>query len=174
MSQKLQNSLLEAGIIPAGSVKEMEQWQAVPNGSAEKIGEFSPQKVQGLREEIELQSLPTLRETVLDVDKIMAKGRPVTLLVEGSAKTIDVTAGVDIMQRYIVPIPQDSGTYQYVTQFMRTHAIIHDESLESPRDVRRITEISVLYSTVEEGASIPTHWFCVTRSQGEESIVRGR
>jgi hypothetical protein len=174
MSEKLQDKMLGAGIIPTGAVREMEHWGIVKKGASKRVGEFDPAKVKALKEEIELQALPTLRETVLDVDKFMDKGREVMLGHEEINGVMRVKAGIDIMKRYIFPIPRDPEEYKRIAIFMHPLAIIHDEHLEQPRDVRQITEISVLYSTVDQGKSVPTHWFCVTTAKGEETILRGR
>jgi hypothetical protein len=151
----------------------MEQWQQVPEGSADKVGEFTPEKIHALKEDLELQDLPTLRETHLDVDKIMEDGRPV-LLVHGGYSVNGVTAGVDVLKRYIFAIPTTEAEYNLVSILMRPLTQIVDDSLEPPLNHRVITEISVLYSTVREGESLPTHWFCVTEARGEESVLRAR
>lgn len=173
MDKKLQGKLLDAGIVPRNAVQQMEQWQTVPKGSADKVGEFTPEKIAALREELEIQTLPTLRETVLDVDKIMKAGRPVNLGHSGLVVN-GVTAGVDVMKRYIFQIPNKQDWYDMLSVLMRPLTTLVDESLPPPRNHRTITEVSVLYATVEEGESIPTHWFCVTEARGEESILRAR
>lgn len=173
MDKKLQEKLLDAGILPKNAVQQMEQWQNVPAGSSEKIGKFSPDKVKALKEELELHSLPTLRETVLDVDKVMEKGHQVTLSHEGVYK-MSILAGVDILKRYIFEIPRNPEEYKQISALMRPLSVIIDDELPEPLNRRVITEISVLYSTVRQGASVPTHWFCVTESRGEESVIRGR
>jgi hypothetical protein len=173
MSEKLQDKLLEAGIIPENAVRQMEQWQQVPEGSAEKIGEFDPSKVKALKEDLELQGLPTLRETVLDVDKIMENGRPVGL--SHSGLTVNgVTAGVDVLKRYIFAIPRTQEEYNTVSVMMRPLTQLTDDSLEAPLNKRMITSVSVLYETIAEGQSVPTHWFCETEARGEESILKAR
>lgn len=174
MSEKLQDKLLEAGIIPENAVKQMEQWQQVPEGSAEKIGAFDPAKIKALREDLELQGLPTLRETVLDVDKIMEKGRPVNLSHSGGLTVNGVTAGVDVLKRYIFAIPRTQEAYNMISVMMRPLTQLTDDSLEPPLNKRMITAVSVLYSTVAEGQSVPTHWFCETEARGEGSILRAR
>lgn len=173
MNKKLQDKLLDAGILPENAVRQMEQWQNVPQGSAEKIGKFDPKKVEALKEELELHQLPTLRETVLDVDKIMDKGRSVVLSHEG-VYSLTRRAGVDVLKRYIFEIPRNHEEYKQVSALMRPLSVIVDDELPAPLNRRVVTEISVLYSTVKEGHAVPTHWFCVTESRGEGSIVRGR
>ena len=181
MDQKLRNRILDAGIVPPASVKEMEQWQGVPQGSADKIGSFSPEKVDRMREDLELRGLPTLHETVLDVDKIMEKsGRMVRLFNAHDLGYGDKVgyvwghAGVDILKRYIFKIPEDAEVYKSLSSRICQMSIIRDDSLEDPLNIRTITEVSVLYSTIEEGQSIPTHWFCVTESAGEGNILRAK
>jgi hypothetical protein len=172
MDEKLQNKLLDAGILPQNAVKQMEQWQSVPEGSAAKVGEFSEEKIAKLREEMELQELPTLKETVLDVDKYMKEGREVRLSHSGLGIT-GVIAGVDALKRYIFAIPRDRKEYDLVSVFMRPLTRLEDGSLEPPLNQRVVTAVSVLYATVEKGASVPTHWFCETAADGE-SLVRAR
>jgi hypothetical protein len=173
MDKKLQEQLLDAGILPKNGVRQMEQWQNVPAGSAGKIGKFDPAKIKALKEDLELRSMPTLRESILDVDKLINKGRMVSLSHEG-VYSINCKAGVDVLKRYIFEIPRDPEEYKYISALMRPLSMIVDDALPEPFNRRVITEISVLYSTIAQGASVPTHWFCVTESRGEESIVRGR
>lgn len=173
MNKKLQDKLLDAGILPENAVKQMEQWQNVPAGSADKIGKFDPKKIKALKEELELNQLPTLRETILDVDKLMEKGRNVTLSHEGVYE-VSLRAGIDVLKRYIFEIPRNPEEYKHVSTLMRPLSVIVDDELPEPLNRRTVTEISVLYSTVQKGTSVPTHWFCVTESSGEDSIVRGR
>ena len=173
MDKKLQSKLLDSGIIPKNAVQQMEQWQQVPEGSADKVGEFAPEKVRALKEELELQTLPTLRETVLDVDKIMAAGRPVGLSHSGLVVN-GVIAGVDVLRRYIFAIPKKQEEYNTISILMRPLTRLEDNTLAPPLNQRIITEVSVLYSTVEEGESVPTHWFCVTEARGEETILKAR
>jgi hypothetical protein len=173
MDKKTRDRVLDSGIIPKNAVAQMEQWQQVPEGSAEKVGEFAPEKIQALREDLELQTLPTLRETVLDVDKIVAEGRPVNLS-HGGLVVNGVTAGVDVLKRYIFEIPRTQEAYNTISILMRPLTQLVDDSLREPLNKRTITEVSVLYSTVREGESIPTHWFCVTEARGEESVLKAR
>jgi len=173
MGEKLQDKLLESGIIPENAVRQMEQWQQVPEGSAEKIGEFDPAKVQDLKEDLELQGLPTLRETVLDVDKIMERGRPVGLSHSGLVVN-GVVAGVDVLKRYIFAIPRTQEAYNTISILMRPLTRLQDDELAPPLNQRIITSVSVLYSTIAEGQSVPTHWFCETEARGEESVLKAR
>lgn len=172
MNKKLQKSLLGAGILPTNGVKEMEQWQNVPKGSADQIGKFSTAKVKALREDLELQNLPTLRETVLDVDKLVSNGREVVLTADGASLVVHV--GVDVMGRYIFPIPTHRDQYQQLASMMRQTVTLLDDALPAPRNKRTIVEISVLYATVDEGEHEPTHWFCRADSAGEETVLRAR
>lgn len=173
MNKKLQDKLLDAGIIPKNAVQQMEQWQNVPAGSADKIGKFDPAKIKALREDIELHQLPTLRESFLDIDKVMEKGRDVVITHEGGY-SVTCRAGVDLLRRYIIEIPRRPEEYKQISVLMRPLSMILDDELPPPRNRRTITEVSVLYATVREGQSVPTHWFCTTESGGEDSIVRGR
>lgn len=174
MDRKLQDRLLDAGIIPKNAAKQMEQWQSVPEGSSEKVGSFSPKKISSLKDDLELRGLPTLHETILDVDKIMEKSRPVTLSHSGGLVVRGVPAGVDVLKRYIFAIPDTQESYNTVSVLMRPLTTLQDDELAPPRNKRVITEVSVLYSTVSEGESVPTHWFCVTEARGEESVLRAR
>ena len=173
MSRPLQEKLLDAGIIPEDAVKQMEHWQVVAPGSAEKIGEFDPKKIEKLREEFEPYPFPTLQETVLDVNKIMDNAREITLSHEG-IYSVNCSAGVDVLKRYIFVIPKVELEYKTLSTLMRPGSRIVDNSLSSPFNGRVITEVSVLYRTVREGSSVPCYWFCATRSPGEDTIVRGR
>jgi hypothetical protein len=173
MDKKTRDSLLDAGIVPKNAVQQMEQWQQVPEGSADKVGDANAAKVAALRDELELQSLPTLRETVLDVDKIVSNGRQVNLS-HGGLVVNGIQAGVDVLKRYIFPIPRTQEEYNTISVMMRPLTRLEDDSLEAPLNQRMITEVSVLYSTVKEGESIPTHWFCVTEAKGEETILKAR
>jgi hypothetical protein len=170
---KLQDKLLDAGILPKNAVQQMEQWQQVSQGSAQKIGEFDPSKIKNLREDLELQGLPTLRETLLDVGKIMKNGRPVGLS-HGGLAVNGVTAGVDVLKRYIFAIPRSQAEYNTISVMMRPLTQLTDDSLTPPLNKRTITSVSVLYSTIAEGQSIPTHWFCETEARGEENVLRAR
>ena len=173
MGEKLQGKLLDSGIIPSNAVRQMEQWQTVPKGSADKVGEFTSEKIDALKEELEIQTLPTLKETILDVDKIVAAGRPVYLR-HNSFVVNGIMAGVDVLRRYIFEIPKGRGAYNTLSMVMRPSTVLVDESLQPPQHRRVITEVSVLYATVKEGESVPTHWFCVTEADGEGSILRAR
>lgn len=173
MSDKMRDKLLDAGIIPKNAAQQMEQWQNIPEGSADKVGKFAPEKINALREDLELQALPTLRETVLDVDKIMESGRPVNLSHSGLVVN-GVTAGVDVLKRYIFAIPDTQEAYNTLSVLMRPLTRLQDDELTPPLNQRMITAVSVLYATVEEGTSIPTHWFCETEARGEESMLRAR
>jgi hypothetical protein len=173
---KLQDKLLDAGVIPENAVKQAEQWQAVPEGTSKKIGEFSLEKIKDLKEELEIQRLPTLRESVLDLGKIMAEGRPVKLA-HPPLSSPSVHAGVDRLGRYIFEIPHEEQEYNLLSTLLRPMTTLHDQALEPPRDRRMITTVSVIYQTIErqkQKHSVPTHWLCETEAQGEESILRGR
>lgn len=173
MDKKLRDKILDAGIVPKNAVRQMEQWQNLPQGSSDKIGKFSKSKVERLRDDLDLQSFPTLKETVLDVDKIMEKSRPVNLINGGLSVT--VLAGVDLLNRYIFEIPKTRSEYNSLSVMMRPTTTLVDDAVDPPRNRRQIIEVSVLHSTVTEGKSIPTHWFCSTEAfEGEESIVKGR
>ena len=173
MGKHLQDKLLDAGVIPHNAVKQMEQWQSVPAGSSDRVGEFSQDKVRHLREDVELQALPAFKETLLDVDKLMKKGRHVTLFHEG-AYALKCWAGVDILKRYIFQIPSDAEQYKQISGLMRPLSFLLDDSSQPPLNRRMVSEVSVLYETVEDGVSIPTHWLCVTQARGEETLVRAR
>jgi len=173
MDKKLRDKILDAGIVPKNAVQQMEQWQNLPQGSVDKIGKFSRSKVERLKNDLDLQSFPALRETVLDVDKLMDKARLVSLSHVGL--TVQVYAGVDILNRYIFLIPETRGEYNTLSVMMRPSVILVDYSIDPPRNERQITEVSALHSTIEEGKSVPTHWFCTTEAlEGEESIIKGR
>lgn len=173
MDRKLQDKLFGAGILPEGAVKQMEQWQTVRGGSSKKMGRFNPRKIYDLREDLELQALPVLRETILDLDKIMSRSRSVRLSFADT--TIEgISAGVDILKRYIIQIPDTAVEYHMLSAVVRPMAEIWDQVLRPPSDNRTITDVSVLYSTIREGESVPTHWFCSTESPGEETLVRSR
>lgn len=166
MSNKpLQDSLLEAGIIPKNAVWQMEQWKAVPKGSTSKVGEFSIDRVNALREDIGLRQLPELRETILDVGKLLKEARPVVLVCRPLTVT-GVPAGVDILGRYIVEIPKDSQEcYNQLAAVMRNMTILHDKALKEGERNRLIVQVQVLWKTVEQvnqKFEVPTHWFLTT------------
>lgn len=178
MSDKdLRTRTMEAGIVPKEAVSQMEQWQTMPEGSADQVGEADLQKVNRLRADLELQRLPTLRETVLDVEKIVREGRPVDLK-HGDLSMNGAHAGVDRLGRYVFEIPQVEGSYNLLSVLLRPMTVLTDNELPVPRNKRSITTVSVLYRTVEQGnkqrVSVPTHWFCETEAKGEDTIVRGR
>ena len=179
MSDKdLRTKTMEAGIVPKDAVSQMEQWQTMPQGSADQVGEADLEKVNKLHYDLELQRLPTLRESVLDVDKIVAKGSEV-LLSHGEFLLKNTIAGVDRLGRYIFEIPADERSYTQLSTMLRPMTILMDNGLPVPRNRRSITVVSVLYRTIEQGknknkVSVPTHWFCETEAKGEETIVRGR
>lgn len=172
MSKNLRDKVLEAGIVPENAVSQMEQWQAVPQGSAAKVGEFDQKKVDALKEDLELKALPVLHESVLDIKKIMEKAKSVMLIHKPLA--LQAEAGRDRLGRYIFAIPDNETDYNALSAMMRPLTHLTDNELTSPRNNRIITAVSVLYATIEEGQeSVPTHWFCETEAKGEETIVRG-
>ena len=176
MGKHLQDKLLDAGIIPKNAVQQMERWQSVPAGSAGSVGEADPGKVRGLRKELDLQRLPTLRESILDVDSIVSKGRSVALK-HGPLYVDGALAGVDRLGRYIFPIPQSETEYNLMSTLLRPMTTLTDAALPVPRHLRTITVVSVLYRTVEQDnqrVSKPTHWFCETEAGGEHTVVKGR
>jgi hypothetical protein len=171
---EVRDKMLEAGIVPKNAVGQMEQWQSMPAGSAEKVGEADLQKVQALREEMELKALPVLHETMLDIDKIMKAGHDVTLTHEPLKVTC--WCGVDRLGRYVFAIPQTQDLYNTLSVMMRPLTIMDDPHQRPPRDIRRITAVSVLYKTIEVGKtkkSVPTHWFCMTEAEGEDHVIKG-
>ena len=174
MSKELMDQMLDAGIFSKEAVAQMEQWQTMPAGSAEKVGEFDPKKIAALREHLEIRGLPQLRETVLDIKKIMKASRMVALLHDALGMP-EVEAGVDRLGRYIFVIPKVEQDYNMLSILLRPMTRLRDTFLPEPRDRRMITAVSVLYATIKKGEEPrPTHWFCETEAKGEETIIRGR
>lgn len=170
MDDELQKKLLEAGIMPQNAVKQMEQWQRVPSGSAEHLGEFSPDKIEALREDLEARNLPTLRETILDVDKIMSRGRTVLVSRRG-VYSLTCKAGIDILKHYIFEIPKHLETYRQLATVLRAGSSIVDQFVDP--FPQTITDVSVLYATISPGVSEPTHWFCAVEP-GKTVVMRRR
>jgi len=106
----------------------------------------------------------------MDADKIVEKGRVVTLLREPFK--VGVHVGVDRIGRYIVPIPRDPDDYKAVAPLMSPLTKLYDGALPEPRDARMITAVSVLYETKARDVSVPAYWFCETEAEGEENVVR--
>lgn len=140
------------------------------------VGEADLEKVASLSTDLELRRLPTIRESILDVDDIVSKGRSVTL--KHDPLYVDgVLAGVDRLGRYIFPIPSVETDYNLLSALLRPLTVLTDIALPVPRHLRRISSVSVLYRTVvskNKNASVPTHWFCETESAGENTVVKGR
>lgn len=143
----------------------MEQWQAIPKGSVAKVGEFSIERVNALREDIELRQLPELRETILDAGKLLKEARPIVLVCR-PLTVAGVPAGVDILGRYIVEIPTgNQENYNKLSAVMRNMTLLHDVALEEGERNRLIIQVQVLWKTVEQANQkyeIPTHWFLTT------------
>ena len=178
MSKKkdLQTRMLEAGIVPKEAVGQMEQWHMVPEGSAQKVGTADVEKVKALKTDLELQQLPVLKETLLDIKQIMKRTRFVVIRQMG-LEVGGLPAGVDRLGRYIFAIPRQEAARNRMSALLRLGTLLRDPLMPPPRDERRIVTVSVLYGTVEQQdkkVSLPTHWFCETIALGEESIVRGR
>lgn len=164
MGQDLRDKMLAAGIIPENAVKQMEQWQMLPTGSADKIRKFDPAKVKALKDEVELSGLPRVRETIADAHKLVEKAaagnrrwafRNPSLAVEG------VLAGEDRLGRLIIPIPMgDMIAYNQLSMLMRPMTLAtvgtNDEGL-------RIANVEILYTD-----KIPTHWFVELEPIGGE------
>jgi hypothetical protein len=146
----------------------------MPAGSAEKVGKFDPKKVEALREHLEIRGLPQLRESILDIKKLMKNARSVALL-HDALGIPEVPAGVDRLGRYIFAIPEKEQDYNMLSVLLRPMTRLRDTELPEPRDRRMITAVSVLYATRKKGEEpVPTHWFCETEAKGEETIIRGR
>lgn len=129
-----------------------------------KIGRTSLEKVEALKIDFELQRSPTLRENVLDVKKIMKKGRYVHLK-HDPLSMIDVYAGMDRLGRYIFEIPDKEQHYNLLSTLLRPLTLLTDNGLDFPESERFITAVFALYHTVEQDkqkVSVPTHWFCET------------
>jgi len=167
---ELQDKILQAGIVPKQAVAQMEQWQTSPAGSAEKVGEADIDKVRSLRGDLELRGLPTIRESLMDLKKLMDKSRPVSLINQ-PASLIGAMAGVDRLDRYIFEIPRtDAVLHENLTALLRPMTTIIDLSRDAPEDERRIIAVSLLYND-----KTPTHLFCETESVGgNNTIIRGK
>jgi hypothetical protein len=165
----LQKKIMEAGIVPEGAVKQMEQWQAVPVGASENVGEADLKKVRNLRSDLELRGLPSIREAVMDIKKIMEKGRTVLLKVDNLAFTVE-DVGMDRLDRYIFEIPTDSrSSYDLLSKALRPMTALIDNGRAEPENNRHITAVSLLYTD-----EVPTHWFCETEAKGKKTIIKGR
>lgn len=167
---KVRYKILDAGIVPEGPVKQMENWRMVPAGSSKAVRQASVPKVTKLREEVSLSHLPTMRETVLDISKIMREAHPVILTFNKTTQ-MHVPAGVDRLGRYYIEVPQEREEFQFLSPVIQTGATLLDNRLSFPRNKRTITAVNVLYETKDNGISRPTHWMCESTSSGEESIV---
>lgn len=166
--EDLQKKILEAGVVPEEAVKQMEQWQAVPAGASEAIGEADLKKVRALRGDLELRGLPSIRETIPDLKKIMSNTRKVNLSVQQLTLN-NVTAGVDRLDRYLFQIPKNQDSYNALSSVLRPMTALHDPTKESPESDRHITAVSLIYTD-----QTPTHWFCETEAVGKKTIIKGR
>ena len=154
MSSEL-NKIAQAGIVPKQAVEQMEQWQSIPEGTASEVGEGSLEKVRSLRDDLELQGLPAVRESLLDIRKLMEQARPVDLF-HPPLSVSGAFAGVDRLKRYVFAIPDDRLLYNQLSAIIRPMTKIADRSLERPR---MISSVSLVYNK-----DIPTHWFCETEA----------
>lgn len=163
MGQDLKDKLLAAGIIPEGPVKQMEQWQQLPAGSSKRIGEFDPAKVARLKDELELSGLPKVRETMMDVRKILeraSKDEQLWVFRNGPLMVTGVTGGRDRMGRLIVPIPMgDMILYNQVSALVRPMTLIMDKD----GNEFEVKSVELLYTD-----KIPTHWFVEMANVDEE------
>jgi hypothetical protein len=167
---EVQDKILQAGIVPKQAVAQMEQWQTSPAGSAAKVGEANIDKVRSLRGDLELRGLPTIRESLMDIKKLMDRARPVNLI-NKPASLIGAMAGVDRLDRYIFEIPRtDAVLHANLTSLLRPMTTIIDSSRNEPEDERRIIAVSLLYND-----TTPTHLFCETETAvGNDTIIRGK
>ncbi|MCK4306529.1 MAG: hypothetical protein KAY24_19965 [Candidatus Eisenbacteria sp.] len=137
------------------------------------MGEFNPEKIKALAEELELERLPDVRETVLDIDVIMRNSREINII-RASMAIVGVHAGIDVLGRYFVRIPIVQSKYDQFRVLLLNGTRLVDSSLESPRDECTITSVQVLWSKIDKHKNVATHWMIDTKSWGEEHIVRGR
>jgi hypothetical protein len=131
----------------------MEQWQQLPAGSSSKIGLFDPAKVAYLKDELELSGLPKVRETLLDVHKIVERAVVCQDNWKFTSASLSVVtlAGSDRMGRLIVPIPMgDMLLYNQVSAVMRPMA----QAVNKDGKVFEVTGVVLLYTD-----KIPTHYF---------------
>lgn len=168
MEKKLRDQILESGMIPKTAVSQMEQWQTIPQGSSEKVGEFDPKKVKALKEDIELSRMPVARETVLDLKRIMSKQRQVELFNPPEAVP-NAKAGVDRLGRYYIAIPREQASRSELTSIIRPLTALIDCHLPKPRHRRVISNVSVIYN-----GEVPTHWLIETDAPDEEHIIKAR
>jgi hypothetical protein len=150
----LKNKLMEAGIIPEGPVKQMEQWQQLPAGSSQRIGQFDQAKVDRLKDDLELNGLPKVRETVVDAHKIVeraVKDGHVWSFINPPLMVSGVPGGRDRMGRLLVPIPMgDMLMYNQLSAVMRAMTYVRDKDGKE----FKIKSVELLYTD-----KIPTHWF---------------
>lgn len=124
-----------------------------------EVGEPDVDKVRALRGDLELRGLPSVKEAILDIKKIMSQSVPVDLY-NGSDSLSDVQAGVDRLDRYIFEIPtEDKGLYEGLSSLLRPMSKIWNKADERER---MIVGVSLIYSTDAQKRNVPTHWFCET------------
>ncbi|MFW9801150.1 MAG: hypothetical protein ACFFFC_00735 [Candidatus Thorarchaeota archaeon] len=173
-SRDLKDAIMGAGIVPKNAVAQMERWQTMPAGSSSRVGPANVNKVQELKDDLDLCLAPICRESILDIKKLMEEARPVDLIFD-NLTVLGVLAGVDRLGRYIIEIG-DSDENDLITSLIHPFTKIMDMSLEPPKHYRTITAVSLICKTERRGksqVSVPTHWFCETESEGEETIIKG-
>ena len=164
MGKDLKDKLLAAGIIPEGPVKQMEQWQQLPVGSSQQIGSFYPAKVARLKDELELSGLPKVRETMMDVRKIVERAASLQSSWTFKLSPLSVTgvlAGSDRLGRLIIPIPMgDMISYNQLAHVLRPMTLAINKGGEE----YEIKGVELLYTD-----KIPTHWFVEIKPLEEET-----
>ena len=159
MNKDLQKKIAQAGMVPANAVAQMEQWKTTEEGMSKEVGEADLDKVRALSDELELKGLPSVKEALLDIKKIMNQAVLVDLVNADTVLT-DVTAGIDRLDRYIFEIPTvDQTAFNALSFLLRPMTVILNR--EDNRE-RMIVGVSLIYSTDAEKRNVPTHWFCET------------
>lgn len=151
----------------------MEQWRTLPEGSSKKVGKFDPAKVQALADDLELERLPDVKETILDIDSIMKNSREISLI-RPSQGVAGIRAGIDVLGRYFIRIPEDVDRYRSLRSMLVIGTRLIDDFLPRPRNDRQIVSTQILWSKIDKHQNVATHWMVDTSSPGEDHIVRGR
>jgi hypothetical protein len=157
---KLQEQLIKSGILDQAQLDQMQQWSMLPKGALEKAGQGSAQElVDYLKQEGFDQQMPVIRETMLDIDRIMESPRAKRRLFFSSQDSagLPLWAGRDLMGRFYVRIPYkvEPVLAQRIRRLVREGTHIKD--LPGPT-FYSIEDVSLLY---EE--KIPMYWMCHTK-----------